>query len=124
MQHSDQTLGSLKTYSPVDTRPAQIPILVYHNGDHFYLGKKFFEVLLEQLTQQLEVPFRVWHLYTPLRGHQVLELEALKRAGVSVPSTPPQFSGFPTLQSQLVSAVCAEIPVHLSKHTCLPGKER
>ncbi|XP_004609476.2 doublecortin domain-containing protein 2C, partial [Sorex araneus] len=86
---SDQPLGTRKSYSLVDTTPAKT-ILVYRNGDQFYVGKKFvlsrrrvatFEVLLEQLTQQVEVPFGVRRLYTPTRGRRVLELESLRSGG-------------------------------------------
>ncbi|XP_063110487.1 doublecortin domain-containing protein 2C isoform X2 [Cavia porcellus] len=73
----------------VDTTPAKT-ILVYRNGDQFYVGRKFvlsrrrvatFETLLEQLTEQVAVPFGVRRLYTPTRGHQVLELDALQTGG-------------------------------------------
>ncbi|XP_055982380.1 doublecortin domain-containing protein 2C [Sorex fumeus] len=89
MRGSDQSMGARKSYSLVDTTPAKT-ILVYRNGDQFYVGKKFvlsrrrvatFEVLLEQLTQQVEVPFGVRRLYTPTRGRRVLELEALQSGG-------------------------------------------
>ncbi|XP_013359797.1 PREDICTED: doublecortin domain-containing protein 2C isoform X2 [Chinchilla lanigera] len=70
----------------VDTTPAKT-ILVYRNGDQFYMGRKFvlsrrrvatFEALLEQLTDHVAVPFGVRRLYTPTRGHQVLELDAVQ----------------------------------------------
>ncbi|XP_012922332.1 doublecortin domain-containing protein 2C [Heterocephalus glaber] len=70
----------------VDTTPAKT-FLVYRNGDQFYVGRKFmlsrrcvatFEARLEQLTEQVAVPFRVRRLYTPTRGHPVLKLDALR----------------------------------------------
>ncbi|XP_060043019.1 doublecortin domain-containing protein 2C isoform X2 [Erinaceus europaeus] len=82
-------MGTRGAYALVDTTPAKT-ILVYRNGDQFYVGKKFvftrrrvanFEVLLEQLTEQVEVPFGVRRLYTPTRGHQVHQLEALQMGG-------------------------------------------
>nr|XP_051689237.1 doublecortin domain-containing protein 2C isoform X2 [Oryctolagus cuniculus] len=82
-------MGSRAPYTLVDTTPAKT-ILVYRNGDQFYVGKKFvfsrrraatFEALLEQLTEQVDVPFGVRRLYTPTRGHQVRELDALQAGG-------------------------------------------
>ncbi|XP_058523421.1 doublecortin domain-containing protein 2C isoform X2 [Ochotona princeps] len=82
-------MGSRGPYTLVDTTPAKT-ILVYRNGDQFYVGKKFvlsrrraatFEALLEQLTEQVDVPFGVRRLYTPTRGHQVHELDALQTGG-------------------------------------------
>uniref|UniRef100_A0A7N9D644 Doublecortin domain containing 2C n=1 Tax=Macaca fascicularis TaxID=9541 RepID=A0A7N9D644_MACFA len=40
-----------------------------------------FEALLEQLTEQVDVPFGVRRLFTPTRGHRVLELDALQAGG-------------------------------------------
>ncbi|XP_041486439.1 doublecortin domain-containing protein 2C [Microtus oregoni] len=82
-------MGTRGPYALVDTTPAKT-ILVYRNGDQFYVGRKFvfsrrrvanFEVLLEQLTEQVDVPFGVRRLYTPTRGHQVLGLDALQAGG-------------------------------------------
>nr|XP_042123196.1 doublecortin domain-containing protein 2C isoform X2 [Peromyscus maniculatus bairdii] len=82
-------MGTRGPYALVDTTPAKT-ILVYRNGDQFYVGRKFvfsrrrvanFEALLEQLTEQVDVPFGVRRLYTPTRGHQVLELDALQAGG-------------------------------------------
>ncbi|KAF5917274.1 hypothetical protein HPG69_008346 [Diceros bicornis minor] len=73
----------------VDTTPAKT-ILVYRNGDPFYVGRRVvlprrrvatFEALLEQLTEQVQVPFGVRRLYTPTRGHPVRELDALQAGG-------------------------------------------
>ncbi|XP_076689975.2 doublecortin domain-containing protein 2C [Callospermophilus lateralis] len=82
-------MGTRGPYTLVDTTPAKT-ILVYRNGDQFYVGRKFvfsrrhvasFEVLLEQLTAQVDVPFGVRRLYTPTRGHSVHELDALQTGG-------------------------------------------
>ncbi|XP_021034950.1 doublecortin domain-containing protein 2C isoform X1 [Mus caroli] len=82
-------MGTRGPYALVDTTPAKT-ILVYRNGDQFYVGRKFvfsrrrvanFEALLEQLTEQVEVPFGVRRLYTPTRGHPVLGLDALQTGG-------------------------------------------
>ncbi|XP_013206752.1 doublecortin domain-containing protein 2C [Microtus ochrogaster] len=82
-------MGTRGPYALVDTTPAKT-ILVYRNGDQFYVGRKFvfsrrrvanFEALLEQLTEQVDVPFGVRRLYTPTRGHQVLGLDALQTGG-------------------------------------------
>ncbi|XP_046297642.1 doublecortin domain-containing protein 2C [Marmota monax] len=82
-------MGTRGPYTLVDTTPAKT-ILVYRNGDQFYVGRKFvfsprhvanFEVLLEQLTAQVDVPFGVRRLYTPTRGHLVHELDALQTGG-------------------------------------------
>ncbi|XP_021517598.1 doublecortin domain-containing protein 2C [Meriones unguiculatus] len=82
-------MGTRRPYPLVDTTPAKT-ILVYRNGDQFYVGRKFvfsrrrvanFEALLVQLTEQVEVPFGVRRLYTPTQGHQVLGLDALQAGG-------------------------------------------
>lgn len=82
-------MGTRGPYTLVDTTPAKT-ILVYRNGDQFYVGRKFvfsrrrvanFEALLEQLTEQVEVPFGVRRLYTPTHGHPVLGLDALQAGG-------------------------------------------
>ncbi|XP_069870740.1 doublecortin domain-containing protein 2C isoform X4 [Dipodomys merriami] len=82
-------MGTRGPYALVDTTPAKT-ILVYRNGDQFFVGRKFvfsrrrvanFEALLEQLTEQVEVPFGVRRLYTPSRGHMVRELDALQAGG-------------------------------------------
>ncbi|XP_073905194.1 doublecortin domain-containing protein 2C isoform X1 [Castor canadensis] len=82
-------MGTRAPYTLVDTTPAKT-ILVYRNGDQFYVGRKFvfsrrrvasFEALLEQLTEQVDVPFGVRRLYTPTRGRPVLELDALQPGG-------------------------------------------
>lgn len=82
-------MGTRGPYPLVDTTPAKT-ILVYRNGDQFYVGRKFvfsqrhvanFEVLLEQLTAQVDVPFGVRRLYTPTRGRSVHELDALQTGG-------------------------------------------
>ncbi|XP_033032535.1 doublecortin domain-containing protein 2C isoform X2 [Trachypithecus francoisi] len=82
-------MGTRGPSALVDTTPAKT-IVVYRNGDPFYVGKKFvlsrrcaatFEALLEQLTEQVDVPFGVRGLFTPTRGHQVLGLDALQAGG-------------------------------------------
>ncbi|XP_069349991.1 doublecortin domain-containing protein 2C [Eulemur rufifrons] len=82
-------MGTRGPYALVDTTPAKT-ILVYRNGDQFFVGKKFvlsrrrvatFEGLLEQLSEQVEAPFGVRRLYTPTRGRQVLQLDALQAGG-------------------------------------------
>ncbi|GAB1297351.1 Doublecortin domain-containing protein 2C [Apodemus speciosus] len=82
-------MGTRGPYALVDTTPAKT-ILVYRNGDQFYVGRKFvfsrrrvanFEALLEQLTEQVEVPFGVRRLYTPTFGHPVLGLDSLQTGG-------------------------------------------
>ncbi|XP_031212165.1 doublecortin domain-containing protein 2C isoform X2 [Mastomys coucha] len=82
-------MGTRGPYALVDTTPAKT-ILVYRNGDQFYVGRKFvfsrrrvanFEALLEQLTEQVDVPFGVRRLYTPTRGHPVLGLDAVQTGG-------------------------------------------
>ncbi|XP_048951675.1 doublecortin domain-containing protein 2C isoform X3 [Canis lupus dingo] len=73
----------------VDSAPAKA-IVVYRNGDAFFAGRRCvlsrrraatFEALLDQLTEQVEVPFGVRRLFTPTRGHRVLELQALQAGG-------------------------------------------
>jgi hypothetical protein len=82
-------MGTRAPYTLVDTTPAKT-ILVYRNGDQFYVGRKFvfsrrrvasFEALLEQLTEQVDGPVGVRRLYTPTRGRPVLELDALQPGG-------------------------------------------
>lgn len=82
-------MGTRGAYALVDSTPAK-SILVYRNGDQFFVGRKFvlarrrvatFEALLEQLTEQVEVPVGVRRLYTLTRGSQVLELEVLRSGG-------------------------------------------
>nr|XP_058143911.1 doublecortin domain-containing protein 2C isoform X2 [Dasypus novemcinctus] len=82
-------MGTHGSYGLLDTTPART-ILVYRNGDQFYLGKKFvvnrrripsFEVLLDQLNQEMDLPSGVRRLYTPTHGHQVQQLDALQQAG-------------------------------------------
>ncbi|KAM6149579.1 doublecortin domain-containing protein 2C [Erethizon dorsatum] len=82
-------MGTRGPRTLVDTTQAKT-ILVYRNGDQFYVGRKFvlsrrrvvtFEALLDLLTEQVAVPFGVRRLYTPVRGHQVLELDALQAGG-------------------------------------------
>ncbi|KAB0347656.1 hypothetical protein FD754_012513 [Muntiacus muntjak] len=82
-------MGSRTPHALVDTTPAKT-IVVYRNGDQFYVGRKFvlsrrrvatFEALLEQLTEQVEVPFGVRRLFTPTRGCPVLELDSLQAGG-------------------------------------------
>ena len=72
------------------SQPVVKSVLVYRNGDQFYVGRKFvlsrrrvatFEALLEQLTEQVEVPFGVRRLFTPTRGRPVLELDSLQAGG-------------------------------------------
>ncbi|XP_032150122.1 doublecortin domain-containing protein 2C [Sapajus apella] len=73
----------------LDTTPAKT-IVVYRNGDPFSPGRRFvlprrrgatFEALLEQLTEQVDVPFGVRRLFTPTRGRPVLALDALQAGG-------------------------------------------
>ena len=82
-------MGSRTSHVLVDTTPAKT-IVVYRNGDQFYVGRKFvlsrrrvatFEALLEQLTEQVQAPFGVRRLFTPTRGHPVRELDALQAGG-------------------------------------------
>ncbi|XP_045644869.1 doublecortin domain-containing protein 2C isoform X1 [Ursus americanus] len=82
-------MGTRGPHVLVDTTPAKT-ILVYRNGDAFFVGRRFvlprrrvttFEALLDQLTEQVEVPFGVRRLFTPTRGHPVLELQALQAGG-------------------------------------------
>ncbi|KAM5262796.1 doublecortin domain-containing protein 2C [Ctenodactylus gundi] len=82
-------MGTRRPPALVDTTPAKT-ILVYRNGDPFYVGRKVvlsrrgvttFEALLEQLTEQVDVPFGVRRLYTPTRGHLVGHLDALQAGG-------------------------------------------
>ncbi|XP_072623907.1 doublecortin domain-containing protein 2C [Vulpes vulpes] len=72
-----------------DSAPAEA-IVVYRNGDAFFAGRRCvlwrrraatFEALLDQLTEQVAVPFGVRRLFTPTRGHRVLELQALQAGG-------------------------------------------
>ncbi|XP_064219895.1 doublecortin domain-containing protein 2C isoform X1 [Aotus nancymaae] len=73
----------------LDTTPAKT-IVVYRNGDPFYPGRRFvlsrrraatFEALLEQLTEQVDVPSGVRRLFTATRGRPVLALDALQAGG-------------------------------------------
>uniref|UniRef100_A0A9L0TF70 Doublecortin domain containing 2C n=1 Tax=Equus caballus TaxID=9796 RepID=A0A9L0TF70_HORSE len=82
-------MGTRGVPALVDTTPAKT-ILVYRNGDPFYVGRRVvlprrraatFEALLEQLTEQVPVPFGVRRLFTPTRGRPVLELAALQAGG-------------------------------------------
>ncbi|XP_027478316.1 doublecortin domain-containing protein 2C isoform X3 [Zalophus californianus] len=82
-------MGTREPHVLVDTTPAKT-ILVYRNGDAFFAGRRFvlprrrvatFEALLDQLTEQVEAPFGVRRLFTPTRGHPVLELQALQAGG-------------------------------------------
>ncbi|XP_047638785.1 doublecortin domain-containing protein 2C [Phacochoerus africanus] len=82
-------MGSRTPHVLVDTTPAKT-IVVYRNGDQFYVGRKFvlsrrrvatFEALLEQLTEQVQAPFGVRRLFTPTRGRPVRELDALQAGG-------------------------------------------
>ncbi|XP_073753050.1 doublecortin domain-containing protein 2C isoform X2 [Callorhinus ursinus] len=82
-------MGTREPHVLVDTTPAKT-ILVYRNGDAFFAGRRFvlprrrvatFEALLDQLTEQVEAPCGVRRLFTPTRGHPVLELQALQAGG-------------------------------------------
>ncbi|XP_053057264.1 doublecortin domain-containing protein 2C isoform X2 [Acinonyx jubatus] len=82
-------MGTRRSRVLVDTTPAKT-ILVYRNGDAFFVGRRLvvprrhvptFEALLEQLTEQVDVPFGVRRLFTPTRGHPVRELQALQAGG-------------------------------------------
>ncbi|XP_023583999.1 doublecortin domain-containing protein 2C [Trichechus manatus latirostris] len=82
-------MGTHGTYTLIDTTPAKT-ILVYRNGDQYYVGKKFvfnrrrvasFEAFLNQLNDEIEVPFGVRRLYTPTHGHQVQELDSVQQGG-------------------------------------------
>ncbi|XP_036608567.1 doublecortin domain-containing protein 2C isoform X1 [Trichosurus vulpecula] len=77
------------SHNLLDTTPART-ILVYRNGDKFYVGKKFvinrkrvpsFEALMTQLNEKVAVPFGVRRLYTPCNGHLVQDLEELQQGG-------------------------------------------
>nr|XP_042704675.1 doublecortin domain-containing protein 2C isoform X5 [Chrysemys picta bellii] len=77
------------SYSLTGVTPAST-VLVYRNGDPFYLGRKFvihdryvrtFEALIAQLNEGVEVPFGVRTLYTPQEGHRVRNLSDLKQGG-------------------------------------------
>ncbi|XP_078005191.1 doublecortin domain-containing protein 2C isoform X2 [Phascolarctos cinereus] len=83
------TRGPCCSYNLLDTTPAKT-ILVYCNGDKFYVGKKFvinrkrvpsFEALMTQLNEKVAVPFGVRRLYTPCHGHLVQDLEELQQGG-------------------------------------------
>ncbi|CAK7296788.1 Doublecortin domain-containing protein 2C [Vulpes lagopus] len=72
-----------------DSAPAEA-IVVHRNGDAFFAGRRCvlgrrraatFEALLDQRTEQVAVPFGVRRLFTPTRGHRVLELQALQAGG-------------------------------------------
>ncbi|XP_072794359.1 doublecortin domain-containing protein 2C isoform X3 [Vicugna pacos] len=82
-------MGSRAPHVLVDTTPAKT-IVVYRNGDQFYVGRKFvlsrrrvatFAGLLDQLNEQVAVPFGVRRLFTPTRGRPVRELDALQAGG-------------------------------------------
>lgn len=82
-------MGTRGPHVLVDTTPAKT-ILVYRNGDAFFVGRRFvlprrpvatFAALLDLLTEQVEVPFGVRRLFTPTCGHPVLELQALRAGG-------------------------------------------
>ena len=82
-------MGTRRSHVLVDTTPAKT-ILVYRNGDAFSVGRRLvvprrrvptFEALLEQLTEQVDVPFGVRRLFTPTRGRPVRELQALQAGG-------------------------------------------
>ncbi|XP_007956086.2 doublecortin domain-containing protein 2C [Orycteropus afer afer] len=82
-------MGTQGIYSLIDTTPAKT-ILVYRNGDQYYVGKKFvfnrrrvasFEAFLNQLNEEIEVPFGVQRIYTPTHGRQVQELDNLQQGG-------------------------------------------
>uniref|UniRef100_F7EUC1 Doublecortin domain-containing protein n=1 Tax=Monodelphis domestica TaxID=13616 RepID=F7EUC1_MONDO len=83
------TQGPFYSHSLLDITPART-ILVYRNGDEFYVGTKFvinrkrvpnIEALMTQLNDKLAVPFGVRRLYTPCQGHRILELEQLQQGG-------------------------------------------
>uniref|UniRef100_A0A7N4PXU8 Doublecortin domain containing 2C n=1 Tax=Sarcophilus harrisii TaxID=9305 RepID=A0A7N4PXU8_SARHA len=83
------TQGPYRSHSLLDVTPART-ILVYRNGDQFYVGKKFvinrrrvssLESLMTQLNEKVAVPFGVRRLYTPYNGHLVRELEELQQGG-------------------------------------------
>ncbi|TFJ95042.1 enoyl-CoA hydratase [Platysternon megacephalum] len=94
------------SYSLTGVTPAST-VLVYRNGDPFYLGRRFlihdryvrtFEALIAQLNEGVEVPFGVRTLYTPQEGHRVRNLSDLKQGGKyvaagreSVPSSDDSF---------------------------------
>ncbi|XP_035959305.2 doublecortin domain-containing protein 2C [Halichoerus grypus] len=82
-------MGTRGPHVLVDPTPAKT-ILVYRNGDAFFAGRRFvlprrrvatFEALLDQLTEQVQAPCGVRRLFTPTRGHPVLELQALRAGG-------------------------------------------
>ncbi|XP_006882984.1 PREDICTED: doublecortin domain-containing protein 2C [Elephantulus edwardii] len=82
-------MGTRAPYSLIDTTPAKI-FLVYRNGDQYYVGKKFvfnrrrvasFEAFLNQLNEEITLPFGVQRIYTPMHGHLVQELDSLQQGG-------------------------------------------
>lgn len=76
-------------YSLTDSTTART-ILVYRNGDSFYMGKKFvlnhryvpnFEALMIQLNECVPTPFGVRTIYTPQNGHTVVDLDTFQQGG-------------------------------------------
>nr|XP_025043795.1 doublecortin domain-containing protein 2C [Pelodiscus sinensis] len=93
-------------YSLSGVSPA-CKVLVYRNGDPFYLGRKFvihhrhvrtFEALIAQLNDGVEVPFGVRKLYTPQEGHQVQNLSDIKQGGKYVAAGREKFKKLDYIQ--------------------------
>ncbi|XP_058051710.1 doublecortin domain-containing protein 2B isoform X2 [Ahaetulla prasina] len=71
----------------VAVAPLAKNVVVFRNGDPFFLGRKFvvsqrrfltFDAFLNEVTSTIQAPVAVRSIYTPREGHRIVELSELQ----------------------------------------------